>query len=46
MIEVVTPVIELAPGATARVVRNLWEGIAFVRAELTKWERAPGTASG
>jgi hypothetical protein len=42
VIEVVTPVIELAPGATARVVRNLWEGIAFVRAELTKWEARTG----
>lgn len=44
VIEVVTPVIELAPGATARVVRNLWEGIAFVRAELTKWEARTGHA--
>jgi hypothetical protein len=44
VIEVVTPVIELAPGATARVVRNLWEGIAFVRAELTKWEGRTGHA--
>jgi hypothetical protein len=42
VIEVVTPVIELAPGATARMVRNLWEGIAFVRAELTKWEARTG----
>jgi hypothetical protein len=42
VIEVVTPVIELARGATARVVRNLWEGIAFVRAELTKWEARTG----
>ena len=38
VIEVVTPVIELAPGCTARVVRNLWEQIQFVRDELTKWE--------
>jgi hypothetical protein len=38
VIEVVTPVIELAPGCTARVVRNLWEQIGFVRNELTKWE--------
>ena len=38
VIEVVTPVIELAPGCSARVVRNLWEQIAFVRDELTKWE--------
>jgi hypothetical protein len=42
VIEVVTPVIELAPGATARVVRNLWEAIHFVRNELTKWERKAG----
>jgi hypothetical protein len=44
VIEVVTPVIELAPGATARVVRNLWEAIGFVRAELTKWEGRTGHA--
>jgi hypothetical protein len=42
VIEVVTPVIELAPGCTARVVRNLWEQIAFVRDELTKWETKSG----
>ena len=42
VIEVVTPVIELAPGCTARVVRNLWEQIAFVRDELTKWEAKKG----
>jgi hypothetical protein len=42
VIEVVTPVIELAPGCTARVVRNLWEQIAFVRDELTKWEKRSG----
>ena len=39
VIEVVTPVIELAPGCSARVVRNLWEQIAFVRRELSNWER-------
>src|SRR5229473_4862505 len=37
VIEVVTPVIELAPQCTARVVRNLWEQIAFVREQLTRW---------
>jgi hypothetical protein len=42
VIEVVTPVIELAPGSTARVVRNLWEAIHFVRNELTKWEGKAG----
>jgi hypothetical protein len=39
VIEVVTPVIEIAPGCTARVVRNLWEQIGFVRDQLSNWER-------
>ena|SRR5579872_2039740 len=39
VIEVVTPVIELGPHSTARMVRNLWEQIAFVRDQLTKWEK-------
>jgi hypothetical protein len=42
VIEVVTPVIELAPAATARMVRNLWEQIGFVRNELTKWGKKNG----
>src|SRR6267378_779324 len=42
VIEVVTPVIELASGCSARVVRNLWEQIAFVRRELSKWEKRSG----
>ncbi|PYQ05613.1 MAG: hypothetical protein DMF82_08130 [Acidobacteria bacterium] len=42
VIEVVTPVIELAPGCSARVVRNLWEQIAFVRRELSNWEKRSG----
>ena len=42
VIEVVTPVIELAPMSTARMVRNLWEQIEFVRDQLTKWEKANG----
>jgi hypothetical protein len=42
VIEVVTPVIELAPGCTARVVRNLWEQISFVRHALSKWEQRTG----
>ena len=37
VIEVVTPVIELAPASTARMVRNLWEQIGFVRDQLTRW---------
>jgi hypothetical protein len=39
VIEVVTPVIELAPRSTARMVRNLWEQITFVRDQLTQWEK-------
>src|SRR5205807_2187918 len=39
VIEVVTPVIELGPHSTARMVRNLWEQIGFVREQLTKWEK-------
>lgn len=42
VIEVVTPVIELAPSCTARMVRNLWEQIGFVRDELTKWGKRTG----
>jgi hypothetical protein len=39
VIEVVTPVIELAEESTARMVRNLWEQIQFVRDQLTRWEK-------
>src|ERR1700730_18982659 len=42
VIEVVTPVIELGPHSTARMVRNLWEEIGFVRDQLTKWEKRTG----
>jgi hypothetical protein len=42
VIEVVTPVIELAPESTARMVRNLWEQIGFVRDQLTNWGRKNG----
>src|SRR5579859_6848395 len=42
VIEVVTPVIELAPHSTARMVRNLWEQIGFVREQLTKWGKENG----
>jgi len=42
VIEVVTPVIEIAPSCTARVVRNLWEQIGFVRKELSRWEARTG----
>src|SRR5688572_5733386 len=38
VLEVVTPVIEIAPQCTARAVRSLWEQIAFVRDQLDRWE--------
>src|SRR5438874_21070 len=42
VLEVVTPVIEIAPQCTARAVRSLWEQIAFVRDQLDIWERRNG----
>src|SRR6476619_983773 len=42
VIEVVTPVIEIAPQCTARVVRSLWEQIGFVRDQLDRWEAKNG----
>ena len=42
VIEVVTPPLEIAPGCSARVVRNLWEHIEFLRDQLTGWERRTG----
>ncbi|MGZ5473135.1 MAG: hypothetical protein ACXWG4_04135 [Thermoanaerobaculia bacterium] len=42
VIEVVTPVIELAPSSTARMVRNLWEQIGFIREQLTNWGKNNG----
>ena len=38
VIEVATPVIEIARQCTARAVRSLWEQIGFVRAQLDRWE--------
>src|SRR5678816_1415498 len=42
VIEVATPIIEIAPGCCARAGRSLWEQIAFVRDELDAWEGAHG----
>lgn len=42
VLEVVTPVIEIAPQCTARAVRSLWEQIGFVRDELDAWEARTG----
>ncbi len=39
VLEVVTPVIEIASQCTARVVRSLWEQIGFIRDQLDRWER-------
>lgn len=42
VIEVATPVIEIERGCAARAGRSLWEGIRFVRDELTAWEQQSG----
>lgn len=42
VLEVVTPVIEIAPQCTARVVRSVWEQLTFVREHLDRWERRHG----
>jgi hypothetical protein len=42
VVEVVTPVIEVAPQCTGRVVRSLWEQIGFVRDQLNRWESENG----
>ncbi|HXI12476.1 MAG TPA: hypothetical protein VNM92_07500 [Thermoanaerobaculia bacterium] len=42
VIEVVTPGIEIGPNASAQVVRNLWDQIAFVRDQLTRWGKENG----
>lgn len=42
VIEVVTPVIEIAPQCTGRVVRSVWEQLGFVRDHLDRWEKRTG----
>lgn len=42
VIELVTPVIEIAPRCTSRMVRNLWEQISFLRDHLDRWEARTG----
>ena len=42
VIEVVTPVIEIAPQCTARMVRSLWDQIDFLRRQLDGWEERHG----
>jgi len=43
VLEVVTPVIEIAPQCTSRVVRSLWEQLGFVRDQLDRWEKRSAT---
>jgi hypothetical protein len=42
VIEVATPVIELAPGCAARAGRSLWETIQVLRADLDAWDAGHG----
>src|SRR6185295_16993812 len=42
VLEVVTPVIEIAPQCNARAVRSLWEQIGFIREQLDRWEARSG----
>lgn len=42
VLELVTPVIEIAPQCTARMVRSAWEQIEYVRAQLDRWESRYG----
>ncbi|MGH9459256.1 MAG: hypothetical protein ACRD2J_16595 [Thermoanaerobaculia bacterium] len=44
VIEVVTPLIEIAPGCAARAVRSLWEQIGYVRRQLDQWETEHGNS--
>jgi hypothetical protein len=42
VIEVATPMIEIAGGCAARAGRSLWESIRFLRGELDAWEERNG----
>ena len=42
VIELATPVIEIARACAARAGRSLWESIRFVRRELDAWEEREG----
>jgi hypothetical protein len=42
VIELATPIIEIAPGCAARAGRSLWEAIRFIREELDEWEKQTG----
>ncbi|MDB4916365.1 MAG: hypothetical protein JWM95_4009 [Gemmatimonadetes bacterium] len=42
VIEIATPMIEIARGCGARGTRSLWESLGFLRNELDAWELAHG----
>ena len=42
VIEIATPMIEIARGCGARGTRSLWESLAFLRQELDVWEAETG----
>ncbi len=42
VVEIATPMIEIARGCGARGTRSLWENLAFLRRELDAWEAQTG----
>ena len=42
VIEIATPMVELAPGCAAQAGRILWENIIFLRRELDAWQEREG----
>lgn len=42
VMEIATPMIEIAPGCGARGTRSLWESLGFLRSELDAWEERTG----
>jgi len=42
VLEVVTPVIEIAPRCTTRMVRSLWEQIEYLHTHLNRWGTSQG----
>ncbi len=45
VIEVATPIIEIAPGCCVRAGRSLWEQIEYLRGELNAWEKRAGSVA-
>src|SRR5258705_571443 len=42
VVEIATPMIEIAPGCGARGTRSLWESLGYLRNELDAWEEETG----